>query len=223
MRKFIIVVSAIAMIAGAASAAETSATETYDLLFKTGTLDDFARNQQLVYDRKVKNSLKPETADRDTGKIILSFADSQEPEAHLKFTQDDKYRNLGTFPASVGNPIIMYFVETVVRDMAESAGGSPFYIRNRVKEALVQPADISTGQALIAAETVETVDVTMRPFKGDPNAGRMQGFDRLAMTVRMTNDAPGWYLVLSAYVPAADGGEPVYSSVMTFDHTEATE
>lgn len=223
MRKFIIIVSAIAMIAGAVSAAETSGPETYDLIFKTGTLDDFDRDLQLVYDRKVQNSLKPDTAIRDTGEIILSFDDGQVPEARLKFTQDDKYRGLGAFPASAGNPIIMYFVETVVRDMAESAGGNPSYIRNRVKEALVQPADISTSQAIIAGETIETVDVTMHPFKGNPNADRMQGFDKLAMTVSMSNDAPGWYLVLSADVPGADVGDPIYSSVMTFDRTEAAE
>ncbi|MDU9005782.1 hypothetical protein [Sedimentitalea todarodis] len=223
MRKFTIILSAIAMIAGAASAAETSAPETYDLLFKNGTLDGFTQKQQLIYDRKVQNSIKPETADRDTGKIVISFADGQVPEALLKFTQGDKYRNLGAFPSSVGNPMIMYFVETVVRDMAESAGGSPFYIRNRVKEALIKPSEISNGQAIIAGEAVETVDVTMRPFKDDPNADRMQGFDNLALTVSMSDDAPGWYLVLSAHVPGTDAGDPVYSSIMTFDRTETTE
>lgn len=223
MRKFIIIVSVVAMITGAASAAETSGTETYDLLFKTGTLDEFTLGRQLVYDRKVGNSLKPETEDRDTGKIVLSFADGQVPEAHLKFTRDGKYRNLGTFPAGVGNPIIMYFVETVVRDMAETAGGSPFYIRNRLKEALIQPAEISSDHAVIVGETVETVDVTMHPFRDNPNADRMHGFDSLEMTVRMSNDTPGWYLSLAAHVPAADGGDPVYSSVMTFERTEAAE
>ncbi|MEO9777772.1 MAG: hypothetical protein ABJH07_11425 [Sedimentitalea sp.] len=223
MRKLITIVSALAMLAGAASAAETSGPETYDLLFKGSTLDDLDLDQQLIYNRIVQNSIKPETQERDTGKIVLSFADGQVPEALLKFTRDDKYHNIGTFPASVGNPIIMYFVETVVRDMAETAGGSPYYIRNRVKEALIQPADVSNGQAIIAGETVETVDVTLRPFKGDPNADRMQGFDELAMTVSMSDDAPGWYLMLAAHVPAADAGDPIYSSVMTFDHTETAQ
>ncbi|MEY8828476.1 hypothetical protein AB9K34_08655 [Sedimentitalea sp. XS_ASV28] len=223
MRKFIIMVSAMAVIGGPIAATETAGPETYDLLFKNGTLDDFSRDHRLVYDRKVQNSLKPETEERDTGQIVLSLVDGQVPEAQLKFTHDDKYRNLGSFPASVGNPIIMYFVETVVRDMAETAGGSPYYIRNRVKEALVQPAEVDRGQAVIANETVNTIDVTMHPFRDDPNAARMQGFDRLAMTVSMSEDAPGWYLSLSAQVPGADGDEPVYSSVMTFDRTEPSE
>ncbi|WP_424985418.1 hypothetical protein [Microbulbifer sp. S227A] len=223
MRKFLMMAAALVSIGGPMTATETAGPETYDLLFKTGTLDDFSRDHRLVYDRTVRNRLKPETEERDTGQIVLSLVDGQVPEAHLKFTHDDKYRNLGSFPASVGNPIIMYFVETVVRDMAESAGGSPFYIRNRVKEALVQPAEIRADQAIIAGETVDTVDVTMHPFRDDPNAARMQGFDRLAMTVSMSEDAPGWYLSLSAQVPGADGGDPVYSSVMTFDHTEPAQ
>ena len=43
--------------------------------------------------------------------------------------------------------MIMYFVETVTRDMGESAGGSVFYIRNRIKEALVTPTEAVAGEA----------------------------------------------------------------------------
>ena len=36
----------------------------------------------------------------------------------------------------VANPVLLYFLETTVRAMAEATGGSPFYIRNRIREAL---------------------------------------------------------------------------------------
>ena len=39
-------------------------------------------------------------------------------------------------PASA-NPLLLYFLETTVRAMAEATGGSPYYIRNRIREALV--------------------------------------------------------------------------------------
>lgn len=192
--------------------------ETYDLLFRGGTLDGIARDKGLSYDRRVSNRLVPSAAERDSGTIRLSFAPDNQ--AQLEFRRDDgKHRNLGSFPASVGNPMIMYFVETVVRDMAESAGGSPFYIRNRVKESLLRAAEITRESAWFDGRTIPAVTVTLRPFAGDPNAPRMMGFGDLALSVTMSDQVPGWYLSLRAEAPGAESGAPVYSSVLTFAGT----
>ncbi len=56
--------------------------------------------------------------------------------------QGSQSRGLGNYPASVGNPLIMYFLESVLSDLAAQSGGSPFYMRNRVKEALLRDAQI---------------------------------------------------------------------------------
>jgi hypothetical protein len=190
--------------------------ETYDLLFRNGTLDQIDRNAALHYARQVTNGLKPEAADRDTGEIALSFPADKDGVAHLEFRRDGKHRALGVFPASVGNPMIMYFYESVVRDMAEAAGGSPFYIRNRVKESLVQTSDIEAGQAVVDGRTVPTQTIRLYPFAGDPNADRMQGFGDLELTVTMSDEVPGWYVSFLAEAPQPTGDEPVYRSEVRF-------
>ena len=193
------------------AAAELSGTQTYDLLFKNGTLDDISNDAALVYDRTVSNALNPDADARDTGEIRLSFDEERGSLlASLQFTQGEKYRNLGSFPASVGNPMIMYFYESVIRDMGESAGGSVFYIRNRIKEALVTPTEAVSGEAEFQGRTIPTTTVTLRPFEGDPNAQAMQGWGELEMTVTMSEEVPGWYYTLTAKAP-------VYSSVLRFD------
>lgn len=197
--------------------ADDKGQKTYDLLFKNGTLNEISKDQMLVYDRTVTNSLKPETGERDTGTIELEFDGGDPLRARLKFIQNDKYRNLGAFPASVGNPIIMYFVETVVRDMAETAGGSPFYIRNRVKESLVQPAEINAQEATFQGQLVPATAVTLHPFRDDPNKEQMKGFGDLELVVVMSDEVPGWYQSLTARVPAPSGESAVYSSTLKFD------
>lgn len=189
--------------ASVATAADPTDTAAYDLLFKQGTLDAIEKGSVLNYSRDVTNTLVPAAAQRDTGTIEMTLAGGTPPEARLQFLQDDKHRALGAFPASVGNPVIMYFVETVVRDMAESAGGSPFYIRNRVKEALISPAEITEADG--------DVTVVMQPFEDDPNAARMNGFGALKLTIVMSEEVPGWYRSLSA-----NAGE-AYGSVMVFE------
>lgn len=211
-------VLALLLLAGAVPAEEDKA---YDLLFRNGTLDQIDRDATLVYQRDVTNALKPEAAERDTGQVALSIRPGEQDMALLNFRQDDKYRGLGTFPASVGNPMIMYFYETVVRDMAEAAGGSPFYIRNRVKDALVQPSEIETGQASFDGQTVETKTVRLYPFLEDPNRDRMRGFADLELTVTMSDEVPGWYLSLVADARARDSEPPVYRSELRYDRLEA--
>lgn len=180
------------------SAETVDGQQTYDLLFRDGMLDEVPRGDTLIYSRAVTNTLKPEAAQRDTGDVALSFMEGDVPLALLEFRQGEKYRRLGRFPASVGNPMIMYFYESTIRDMAEAAGGSPYYIRNRVKEALIQPSEVEEGEALVNGAVVQTKVIRLYPFKDDPNKARMQGFEDLELRVTMSDDVPGWYASLEA-------------------------
>lgn len=173
----------------------------YETLFKTGTLAQIETGDKLVYRREVTNKAMPDAATRDTGDVVLSLEQGDALMANLEFRQEDKHRNLGTFPASIGNPMIMYFAETVARDMAETSGGSPFYIRNRLKEALVSAAEIADGEAELDGTDIPVKTVVLRPFADDPNRDRMHGFEDMELTVAMSDAVPGWYLSLSAVTP----------------------
>ncbi len=218
IRQFLAIASAIVLTTSASFPAMAGDTKSYDLLFREGTLEEVKRDAALIYKRVVSNSLTPEAAARDTGDIALSMNGTNQKLARLEFRSGDKKRGLGVFPVSVGNPMIMYFYETVIRDMAESAGGSPHYIRNRVKEALVRPTDAEIGEAMYQGQMVETQTIRMRPFEEDPNTERMQGFGALELKVVMSDDVPGWYLMLAA--DAGAGAENVYHSEIAFDRLE---
>ncbi len=219
MFRFPAIVFATLLATGLAVAAPLDGEKTYDMLFRDGTLDEIDRTSALVYRREVTNALKPEAGARDTGDVTLSFREGDKDIAMLKFWQDDKHRALGAFPASVGNPMIMYFYETVVRDMAEAAGGSPFYIRNRVKDALIQPSDIVEGEAVVDGKTVPTRTIRMYPFADDPNSARMQGFGDLELRVTMSDSVPGWYMSLVA--EASEGA--VYRSEVSFQRLDEAQ
>lgn len=189
-----------------------AAVETYDLIFRQGTLSDVPETTVLHYDRQVAIAENPDYSTRQTGRIELNF----EPEdmARLKFVQGDKHRVVGLFPATVGNPIIMYFVETVLRDVAHEAGGSPFYIRNRIKDALIQPAPIEEITVSVDGEDVIAKTITLRPFAEDKNRDRMGVYGDLALTFTMSADVPGWYSSLVASAPGKDGALG-YSNALT--------
>ena len=200
-----------------ASAAPVDAEQAYDLLFQNGVLDTIDRNKELVYQRTVTNKLRPDTAERDTGDIALGFREDGNEMAYLEFRQNNKHRAMGVFPASVGNPMIMVFYESAIRDMAESAGGSPYYIRNRVKDALVQPAEVVEGEMVFDDKSVPVQTILMHPFAEDPNRDRMQGFGNLVLSVTVSKEVSGWYLNLVAEAVPEGGRAAVYRSEIQFE------
>ncbi|SFU19131.1 hypothetical protein [Sedimentitalea nanhaiensis] len=223
LKTLMLTLSAMVLV-GSLTASSAAETKTYDLLFRTGTLDRIERGTELIYSRRVRNALDDQAATRGTGDVALVVKPGEPAMAELDFRQEAKHRSLGRFPASVGNPMIMYFYETVIRDMAASAGGSPFYIRNRVKEILTEQGEVKTTQSQYEGRTISVQTVRLRPFADDPNRDRMQGFDDLELRVSMSDAVPGWYLSLVAEAPNPTGkGAPTYLLELQFDRLEAVQ
>ena len=131
-----------------------------------------------------------------SGTVSLTFAD--EGMADLTFDPGDKARRVGSFPAEVGNPLIMYFLETVIRDLAQTAGGSPFYIRNRIKAAVISDRPVEDQEISLGGRTVTARTVTLHPFENDPAADKMRGIETLALTFVVSEEVPGWLYSLKA-------------------------
>lgn len=105
---------------------------------------------------------------------------------------------IARFPAASANPLLLYFLENIVRDMSQATGGNPFYIRNRIRAAL------------IAAEAAPGADgritVTLEPFAADPNRDRLGPFAGLRLQVSFDPAEPGRLLSLKADTGAGPGG-----------------
>ena len=102
-----------------------------------------------------------------------------------------------------GDPVLVFFLEQTTRDMARLTGGSPFYIRNRIKDAIFRGGQIAAAGAARKA--------TFRPFADDPNAARMQGFETLTLTFVLDSDPKAPIRELLA---ETQGGTPGYRNRM---------
>lgn len=115
------------------------------------------------------------------GTITLSQVtdpSDQQPVLELRQKTGPIDRRIGPFPISSGDPVLTFFLEQTTRDMAALTGGSPYYIRNRLKDALFRGGDIgpSEGGGMTAS---------FQPFADDPNAERMGGFQSLELSFVM--------------------------------------
>ena len=89
--------------------------------------------------------------------------------------------------------------------MAALTGGSPFYIRNRLKEALFRGGEVAIQDGRRIAR--------FQPFADDPRRDRMYGFDSL--TLRFALDDPSGPIrqMLAETGPLA-GDRPAYRNEM---------
>lgn len=116
------------------------------------------------------------------GKVTLAEvtdAKDGKPMMHVVEDVGGQVRKIGPFPLDTPDPTLVFFLENVARDMAGITGGSPFYIRNRIKEALFQEGEVTKdGDKTIAV---------FRPFTDDPNKDRMGKFSALEIRFEMTD------------------------------------
>ncbi len=171
-----------------------------DTLFRGGVIEALAPETVLTYAQSRTGPQVDGFHSVEGGAILLTAKAAQpggsEPSVQMAIEQQGQRREMQEFPASAGNPVLMVFLEDVTRSMAAISGGSPFYIRNRIKDALAK-AEAETG-----ADGVKRV--VLQPFATDPNAERMGAFAKLTLTIEMQDDLPGYFRLLRAET-APDG------------------
>ncbi|MCM2474219.1 hypothetical protein HGO38_12115 [Rhizobium sp. CG5] len=199
-------------------------TGTYDMLFPSTALKGLeaapsqdADRSTLVYDRVI-SGVGQEQLD---GSFRIGLTIKPDDNVALTLYQGTKSRGLGSYPVSVGNPVIMYFLESALGDIAAQSGGSPFYLRNRIKDALLRDAQIVPVSLHYQNREIKAREVTIRPFTNDKARDRMGRFAELALAVTISEDIPGLYYSLVATVPAAPGAAVGYSNAITFKTAEA--
>lgn len=190
----------------------TAQTGTYEQVFREGTLDVMPEDG-IIYRQEVVAIADPERAPLENGQVRL--AEIGDDIVELKLTRDEQFKTYGRYPRSVGNPLAMVIGETVTRDMARLAGGSPFYIRNRIKASMIELAEISTGTLDWNGATIPTQTVVLRPFLNDPNRERMLGWEDLEIAVTTSEELPGWYYQIEAR--AISGGQTIYRRTLTLE------
>ena len=139
------------------------------------------------------------------GQVLMTFTPS-DAGTQIVMTQieGDAAAPIASFRAAGPNPLLIFFLENVVRNMAAQTGGSPHYMRNVIRAVLAESApDLTEGS---------TRTVTLHPFESDPNAAKMGDFAGLALAMTFDPATPGQLLDLTAQ---AGAGPDSYRETLT--------
>lgn len=135
---------------------------------------------------------------------LARSADQPDRYVELILTDAGQPRVIAQLPIETSNPFLLFFLENVVRNVATQTGGSPYYIRNRIRDALI------SGQQEEREDKI--AQAVLQPFIGDPNRARLGEFADMVLTLRYDPDDPLRLLQLS--VDTGDG-QNRYTETMT--------
>ncbi|HHI69742.1 MAG TPA: hypothetical protein ENJ91_01970 [Rhodobacteraceae bacterium] len=188
-----------------------------DIVFSTGVLDSIPQGKHVTYRHQRLGPSDNNFHSVKDGLITLGvFPDeSGGEEAILEMRDGGKLQNRTPFPADAGNPLVMAFLESSLRSMAQITGGSPFYLRNRIKEALRSGGSIEPVTVTVDGETLTAEKVVFIPFRNDKNAAKMGDFAGLELSFVVSDAVPGGFVQMSAQTPEAKG-KRLYQEIMRY-------
>jgi len=203
-------------------AGPTFADTVADFIFDETILADLKSGSTLVYTHDL---FAPDQAPHppfEDGAINVLYEQSAtgSGEVVISFDRGRAMRSTSPMPTVGGNPLVMVFLESSTRAMAGIAGGSPFYIRNRIKNALMSGGTETTVEVEIGGEVYEVRQITLTPFANDQNQARMGSFSQLEMRFTYGDDVPGGIHELRTFVPMAKGEGPLYEERIVFSNVE---
>lgn len=221
-----------ALVAAAAFAAPAclSAAPATEMIFDESVAADLPVGTVLRYDYEKIVPEQPE-AEADPGAEVVTGFDEgtivwtliEGPEGgrgvEILLGRDGREVELPVMPTSGGNPLVVVFLEQVARSVSGLTGGSPFYIRNRMKEALLIDRPETDAEVPVEETGAEVPSLTLTPLAGDPNAEEMRGFDALEVTFTYRDEVPGGIYALEAEL-LNDDGVAVYREGMSFQSAE---
>jgi hypothetical protein len=183
---------ALALLAGAAPAATPT-----QLLFETPHFATATVGEPLRYERRRVSDPAWKLGPDMTEAVTVTPMAGGATEVTLT-PEGGRTRRLTPFEGVPGNPLLMVFLENTVRAVAQATGGSPFYLRNRMKEALRDGLTESEGEGGLTV-------LTAQPFAADPNAPKMGPLGQLTLRFELAEAEPGAFRLMRADAARPDG------------------
>lgn len=141
--------------------------------------------------------------------------DASKRVADVLIHRGDKEGEAGPFPTMNGNPIALVLLERDVKEMAQLSKGSPFYLRNRLREHLgsgkVEPARFAYD-----GRDVEGWKLSFAPFAEDPNKDKLLELAGRRYEMLFSDAVPGGLYSIDVVTPKADGTSNIIETSLTF-------
>lgn len=161
--------------------------------------------QQLGLGFKDKITLK--VADQPDGKKALD----------LQIYTGERARDLQKMTDMTINPMFIVTMQQAVASFRAVGGGDLSYLKNRFSKTIDEKATVEPVKIDYKGQTVDAYRIAFEPFKGDPNAAKMRGYDVSTFTFIISPGVPGELVEAVSVIKSATAGNPNFEERTTLE------
>ncbi len=100
-----------------------------------------------------------------------------------------------------GNPVLLYYLEREIREMARLTGGSANHFRQRIRTALAESAQVEAIDIRFGGHTIQAQRITIAPYESDPQRERFERLATKQYEFTLSDKVPGLIYQLRGHVP----------------------
>ena len=162
---------------------------------ETGTLIEYA------HDRRFAEGIKVPSVE-DGSITVTVFEKEGNRRSQVRLIDGKRKRVLDDFSGDRGNPVFVTFLESTLSSIAKATKGSPFYLRNRFKDAMATGGEVTEEEG--------RTRIAYLPFAKDRNREKLGAFADLRVEFVLDEETPGRFVELVAFT---GDGETYHESV----------
>ncbi len=186
-------------------------------LLMTDQLSTLKPPMQLVYSFQHSGTLEAGYQDRVTLRLKARAGDKPCCAADADFLSGERKVDLPTIDDAAGNPVTLYFLEYDIRDMKRLTKGASNYFRKRIRMALYDGASIDAVSFAYKGKTVAGRQITVEPYRDDPNRARFENMVRKRYVFTLSDDVPGVLAAIRTVVPGASADAALLRDDLVLD------
>jgi len=142
-----------------------------------------------------------------TDRVILHVVPDPQRRVEPDYLSGEHHVDFPAVSDAHGNPLLLYFLESDLREMQRQTSGHADYFRHLIRLALAKPdLAVESVELDVQGRTVHAKRVAIAPFRGDSNASRR--YPALADKTYefvFSTEIPGQIVRLSSKVPVEGG------------------
>jgi len=204
-------------LAAAGLSAQDEVSEAERLLFQTNHLKNVAPPATLYYAFSKTGSA--EAGFEDTVEIRIHAADSAK-RVSVAFLTGARSIAFPEVAHAEGNPVLLYFLEREIREMARLTGAKPAQFRRAIRTALARSARVGKTNLGFGGRSPVASEVTIIPYAETPLRDSLGKYASKTYVFTLSDDVPGGIYRVRGFVPpptdAANDAPPLIEERLSF-------
>lgn len=186
-------------------------------VFLDNHLGNLAKTADVEYSFKRSGTL----GDNFEGKVVLHVRDGGKEKGRLAsadFLSGNQAIQIPEVSNAEGNPVILYFLERDIREMATTTKGKRNFFQNRVRLSLADADQIKPVTVRFEGRDIKADEVRVQPYLDNPVVKtRAEKYEKKAYIFTLSNQVPGGVYQIRTTVPSTDekADAPLVDETMT--------